>query len=140
MFDFFVLYSNNDFIINYSIAAACVESNALRRDSNGYDLANPIRYNAEYRKAESEVKDLDRGSDDGMGETEDDDATFKSSNDDESDSGDSTNDTEGIVHNDKYLIFTTGFKTYSPHQIGMFCAFVVVFQLVMGRVQLLIIY
>lgn len=27
-------------------------------------------------------------------------------------------DVDQVVHNDKYLIFTTGYKTYTPHQIG----------------------
>lgn len=31
---------------------------------------------------------------------------------------DSDSETEDIVENDKYLIFITGYKTYSPHQIG----------------------
>lgn len=31
---------------------------------------------------------------------------------------DSNEDSDQVVHNDKYLIFTTGFKTYTPHQIG----------------------
>lgn len=31
----------------------------------------------------------------------------------------SEDDCEDLVQNDKYLIFITGYKTYSPHQIGI---------------------
>lgn len=30
----------------------------------------------------------------------------------------SNEDVDQVVQNDKYLIFTTGYRTYTPHQIG----------------------
>lgn len=36
----------------------------------------------------------------------------------EDDMSESSTDTEQFDKNDKYLIFITGFKTYTPHQVG----------------------
>lgn len=51
-----------------------------------------------------------------MENTKDEKEEYDEEEDDASDT--STEDTDNIVKNDKYLIFTTGFKTYTPHQIG----------------------
>lgn len=78
--------------------------------SSNFDLANPIWYNAEYRKVESEKKDTAECSEEEASDMEEDD---KNSDAESTDDEDNPKD-----QNDKYLIFTTGFKTYSPHQIG----------------------
>lgn len=73
------------------------------------DLGNPIWYNSDYRKVESELCNMLM--DDSDEEIEDD--NCKEECDDEG------SEEEQLTQNDKYLIFTTGFKTYTPHQIGI---------------------
>lgn len=72
------------------------------------DLANPIWYNSDYRKVEAMNVIPTTDSDDEMDQ---DDAL-------EEEDSDSETETEQFVNNDKYLIFTTGYETYTPHQIG----------------------
>lgn len=92
-------------------------------DSSGY--ATPIQYNAEYRKFEIENSEVlscaDTVSEEGsdrepncFGSCREDDAVSEISAD-----GDSEDETTG----DKYLIFTTGYKTYTPHQIGTYTTY-----------------
>ncbi|XP_066142141.1 F-box/WD repeat-containing protein 5 [Euwallacea fornicatus] len=75
------------------------------------EFANPIWYNSEYRKVE-----IEHGEDLG----EDSDYEMDDNNKDEGfdDDDHSTSSDEVDVMNDKYLIFITGSKTYTPHQIG----------------------
>ncbi|XP_023012344.1 F-box and WD repeat domain containing 5 [Leptinotarsa decemlineata] len=73
-----------------------------------------IWYNADYRKVESELGILDDLSDDEMELPEN-----ITENSDEGCSGSSSEpDRDRFINTDKYLIFTTGYKTYTPHQIG----------------------
>lgn len=88
-----------------------VNEESVSQDENGSDLINRICYNAEYRKAEmlfDETNSLD--------EDESDNIDYVSDTD--SDDDDDIDEYEDIVEIDKYLIFITGYKTYSPHQIG----------------------
>lgn len=86
--------------------------NDLEKRNDNSDLGNPIWYSSDYRKAESEL--CSSNTDDSEDESEDEEFN-KESCDDEG----SEEDTEQLTQNDKYLIFTTGFKTYTPHQIGI---------------------
>ncbi|XP_044268682.1 F-box/WD repeat-containing protein 5 [Tribolium madens] len=79
-----------------------------KKVTSGSDLGNPIWYNSDYRKVESENMLIDDS------EEETDDDTGRDDCDDEG----SEEDSDQLTQNDKYLIFTTGFKTYTPHQIG----------------------
>lgn len=67
--------------------------------SSGDCVVSRICYNVNYRKAEREMKN----------ESE------KKMEQEYNIDGDS----ETVASGDKYLIFTTGYKTYSPHQIGI---------------------
>ncbi|XP_050306977.1 F-box/WD repeat-containing protein 5 [Anthonomus grandis grandis] len=76
------------------------------------DFANLIWYNSDYRKVEAERNE-------GAG----DDSDYEMDQDENKDEGfddddHSTSSDETDAMNDKYLIFTTGNKTYTPHQIG----------------------
>lgn len=104
-----------------------------------FEYATPIRYNADYRRVESESHDPMLESDDSnLDDSDDDDDddsnlnrnirarsseidcdTSESSVEIDSDE-EEEEEQESVVQNDKYLIFTTGFKTYTPHQIGRF--------------------
>lgn len=81
-----------------------------RRAGSSYDLADPIWYSSDYRKAECEKTDSLELSEEDWSDMEE--------QEEASDDAESNKDGEEAVQNDKYLIFTTGFKTYSPHQIG----------------------
>ncbi|CAK9833884.1 F-box/WD repeat-containing protein 5 [Anthophora retusa] len=79
---------------------------------DGFEYANPIQYNQEYRQVEMEKK-----------AQETDKESENSQWDEENESGESSNteegDTDELSNNcEKYLIFTTGSKTYIPHQVG----------------------
>ncbi|ENN77344.1 F-box/WD repeat-containing protein 5 isoform X2 [Dendroctonus ponderosae] len=80
---------------------------------NGDDFANPIWYNSEYRKVE--VEQSGAAGDDSDYEMDQDDNNKDEGFDDDDRS---TSSDEADAFNDKYLIFTTGNKTYTPHQIG----------------------
>ncbi|KDR15186.1 F-box/WD repeat-containing protein 5 [Zootermopsis nevadensis] len=88
-----------------------------RRLGDGTDYACPIQYNAEYRQVETQ----------GKGESPPDSVSENSdSEDNHSLVPDTSMETEECAsesddlseHAEKYLIFTTGSKTYTPHQIG----------------------
>lgn len=97
-----------------------------RKHSSSVDYATPIQYNADYRKVESEyyfsMSDSDDDDEDSGVNTGDHDKGVCDLEDDLSDSFEVENSEEAdqIATNDKYLIFTTGFKTYTPHQIGTY--------------------
>lgn len=74
-------------------------------------IGNGIWYNSEYRQVEVEQHDSPKSSD--SDDTEEDEL-YKDDCDEESE-----DDADQLLQNDKYLIFTTGFKTYTPHQIGI---------------------
>ncbi|XP_025829261.1 F-box/WD repeat-containing protein 5 isoform X2 [Agrilus planipennis] len=82
------------------------------------DYVTPIRYNSDYRKAEQEYKCLDGEPDDLSDEGKENEYDSNSESSLEIDNNCDFENEEDLVHNDKYLIFTTGFKTYTPHQIG----------------------
>ncbi|KAF4525229.1 hypothetical protein B566_EDAN014004 [Ephemera danica] len=75
------------------------------------DYASPIQYKEEYRLAECESKIDGEESDSSMG----DEAAGGSDSLDTEDDEDA--DHELLEHKDKFLIFTTGSKTFTPHQI-----------------------
>lgn len=77
------------------------------------DFANPIWYNSDYRKVE--VEQSEAAGDDSDYEMDQDDNN-KDEGFDDDDHSTSSDETDSM--NDKYLIFTTGNKTYTPHQIG----------------------
>lgn len=96
-------------MITEYINSFSVQSNSelsISRTGSNNDLANHICYNAEYRNAELQFDETHF--------TEDDEKESV----DLSDEDESDEDCEDVVENDKYLIFITGYKTYSPHQIG----------------------
>ncbi|XP_053996720.1 F-box/WD repeat-containing protein 5 isoform X1 [Hylaeus anthracinus] len=79
---------------------------------DGFEYANPIQYNQEYRQVEMEknVQENDRESENSQWDEE---------NESEESSNAEEGDTDELVNNcEKYLIFTTGSKTYTPHQVG----------------------
>ncbi|CAG9839162.1 unnamed protein product [Diabrotica balteata] len=83
-------------------------------DSMKKDFPHPIWYNEDYRKVESEswtAIDSDE-------EVEDVGNKPNEDTDDNSSESSCDTETERFVQTDKYLIFTTGYKTYTPHQIG----------------------
>lgn len=80
----------------------------FQQSARNCELADPIWYSAEYRKAERQVENT----------AEPDILDEEDNNTIEDDSDSGNEEFEDIVENDKYLIFITGFKTYSPHQIG----------------------
>lgn len=75
------------------------------------DLGNPIWYNSDYRKVESELCNM-------LMDDSEDEVEEEEINKDDCDDEGSEEDMDQQPQNDKYLIFTTGFKTYTPHQIG----------------------
>ncbi|GLH08287.1 Uncharacterized protein GBIM_13548 [Gryllus bimaculatus] len=98
-----------------------------RRLGDGMEYACPIQYNAEYRQVETRC----RGERDSHEDSEDE--TYASSetgsngledHDSEAsevsmDTGDSLSEPDDLSGQpEKYLIFTRGSKTYTPHQIG----------------------
>ncbi|KAJ8952508.1 hypothetical protein NQ318_003304 [Aromia moschata] len=80
------------------------------------DFPYPIWYNADYRKVESENAAEDSNSEEEMEEEERCHEDFEEGMSDSSVEPDI--DLDRSVKTDKYLIFTTGYKTYTPHQIG----------------------
>lgn len=92
---------------------------------NNFDYARPIRYNADYRKVELEYRDSYCSDDDSNFDNSEMNKCKSSLDYDTSESSvemeseDENEEVDQIVQNDKYLIFTTGFKTYTPHQIGI---------------------
>lgn len=86
------------------------------KNVDSFEYATSILYNTDYRKVELERYDLAQGcGNDGYSGDEND------SNKDDDTASDVSFDTSeecDDIQEDKYLIFTTGFKTYTPHQIG----------------------
>ncbi|XP_076683454.1 F-box and WD repeat domain containing 5 [Andrena cerasifolii] len=77
-----------------------------------FEYANPIQYNQEYRQVEMEKKV--QGS-----EKDDENESTQWDEDNEPDDLPLEDDTDELTNScDKYLIFTTGSKTYTPHQVG----------------------
>ncbi|XP_029047820.1 F-box/WD repeat-containing protein 5 isoform X1 [Osmia bicornis bicornis] len=83
-----------------------------KRLGDGFEYANPIQYNQEYRQVEMEKKVQENDREDNSSEWDDNES-------EESPNIDDTVDTDELANNgEKYLIFTTGSKTYTPHQVG----------------------
>ncbi|KAL6449153.1 hypothetical protein ACFW04_000678 [Cataglyphis niger] len=83
-----------------------------RKLGDGFEYASPIQYNQEYRQVEMQKKahESDSESENLLWE-------------EESESGESSIteecDTDELANNpEKFLIFTTGSKTYTPHKVG----------------------
>ncbi|XP_029171267.1 F-box/WD repeat-containing protein 5-like [Nylanderia fulva] len=83
-----------------------------RKLGDGFEYASPIQYNQEYRQVEMQRKahESDSESENPLWE-------------EESESGESSIteecDTDELANNpEKFLIFTTGSKTYTPHKVG----------------------
>ncbi|XP_076621172.1 F-box and WD repeat domain containing 5 isoform X2 [Colletes latitarsis] len=76
-----------------------------------FEYANSIQYNQEYRLVEMEknVQENDKESESSQWDEE-----YES----EESSNAEEDDTDELVNCEKYLIFTTGSKTYTPHQVG----------------------
>ncbi|KAJ8673451.1 hypothetical protein QAD02_004713 [Eretmocerus hayati] len=81
---------------------------------DGFEYANPIQYNQEYRRVEMEKGAVDSDSDN--------DSSPQLEEDSEEDgflSADEYDDSDDLADcPEKFLIFTTGSKTYTPHQVG----------------------
>ncbi|KAJ9588210.1 hypothetical protein L9F63_018431, partial [Diploptera punctata] len=88
-----------------------------RRLGDGMDYACPIQYNAEYRQVEIQAKkEHASGS---ISDDSDYDENPCLPPDASVDTEECESETDDLsVHTEKYLIFTTGSKTYTPHQIG----------------------
>ncbi|KAL0118943.1 hypothetical protein PUN28_009521 [Cardiocondyla obscurior] len=83
-----------------------------RKLGDGFEYANPIQYNQEYRQVEMQKKAYESDSESENPQWEE-----------ESESGESSiteeYDTDELANNpEKLLIFTTGSKTYTPHKVG----------------------
>ncbi|KAJ4428297.1 hypothetical protein ANN_24315 [Periplaneta americana] len=104
-----------------------------RRLGDGMDYACPIQYNAEYRQVETQGKreNAAGGTSDDSDSEEirsivPDDVELDEVDEASSGISDASMETEECAsesddlseHAEKYLIFTTGSKTYTPHQIG----------------------
>lgn len=100
-----------------------------RRQTDYFEYATPIRYSAEYREVESRhFEDYLYDSDSADSDIEVDYSHSIPTEEEEdreeekyiniTDDIETNSDADQVVLNDKYLIFTTGFKTYTPHQIG----------------------
>ncbi|KAJ3655731.1 hypothetical protein Zmor_014850 [Zophobas morio] len=90
-------------------ASVSVDNSKVK--SSNVDLGNPIWYNSDYRQVESEFCDE-------LLEDSDDDFEEDDFGKDEVEDESSEEEGEQLTRSDKYLIFTTGYKTYTPHQIG----------------------
>ncbi|XP_012233937.1 F-box/WD repeat-containing protein 5 isoform X2 [Linepithema humile] len=83
-----------------------------RKLGDGFEYASPIQYNQEYRQVEMQKKTHESDSESENPQWEE-----------ESESGESSIieecDTDELANNpEKFLIFTTGSKTYTPHKVG----------------------
>ncbi|XP_043259076.1 F-box/WD repeat-containing protein 5 isoform X2 [Colletes gigas] len=76
-----------------------------------FEYANSIQYNQEYRLVEMEKDVQDNDKDSESSQWDEEYESEESSNAEE-------DDTDELVNCEKYLIFTTGSKTYTPHQVG----------------------
>ncbi|XP_046413116.1 F-box/WD repeat-containing protein 5 isoform X1 [Neodiprion fabricii] len=83
-----------------------------RRLGDGFEYASPIQYNENYRQVEIEKDTTDHSCENDDLTWEEESETTESSDGEDCDSDDLADSPE------KYLIFTTGSKTYTPHQIG----------------------
>lgn len=91
-----------------------------RKLGDGFDYASPIQYNQEYRQAEMEKKaqESDKESESAELEEENESEESSAAEECESDESSTTEDCEWKGMPEKYIIFTTGSKTYTPHQVG----------------------
>lgn len=85
---------------------------------DGFEYATPIQYNKEYRQVEKE-KTIDESDSDSNSENE----SGGQQQNEESDSTESSaiedcDPDELSKNSEKFLIFTTGSRTYTPHQVG----------------------
>nr|XP_012144149.1 PREDICTED: F-box/WD repeat-containing protein 5 isoform X2 [Megachile rotundata] len=84
-----------------------------KRLGDGFEYANPIQYTEEYRQVEMEKIAQENDEEDKNSQQD------VKSESKESSNAENTNDTDELANNcEKYLIFTTGSKTYTPHQVG----------------------
>ncbi|XP_015118789.1 F-box/WD repeat-containing protein 5 [Diachasma alloeum] len=83
-----------------------------KRLGDGFEYASPIRYNQEYRQVEMEKETMDSDSEFENQWEDDEEASTSSETAEDGDSDDLADNPE------KFLIFTTGSKTYTPHQVG----------------------
>ncbi|KAH0955613.1 hypothetical protein HN011_000454 [Eciton burchellii] len=83
-----------------------------RKLGDGFEYASPIQYNQEYRQVEMEKKAHESDSDSENPQWEEDSESGESSITEECDADELANNPE------KFLIFTTGSKTYTPHKVG----------------------
>ncbi|XP_058789994.1 F-box/WD repeat-containing protein 5 [Phymastichus coffea] len=86
-----------------------------RKLGDGFEYANPIRYNEEYRQVEAqrEVQNSDNSDNESSPQYEDD------SDEDDTLSAEEFDDSDDLADcPEKFLIFTQGSKTYTPHQVG----------------------
>ncbi|XP_033226621.1 F-box/WD repeat-containing protein 5 [Belonocnema kinseyi] len=85
-----------------------------RKLGDGFEYAKPIRYNKEYRQVEMEKEVAESDS-----ENENENSQWEEeSGSDESSATEDCDFDELNVNPEKFLIFATGSKTYTPHQVG----------------------
>ncbi|XP_043275210.1 F-box/WD repeat-containing protein 5 isoform X2 [Venturia canescens] len=83
-----------------------------RKLGDGFEYASPITYNQEYRQAEMEKETAESDTETENNQWEEESESSESSAAEDCDSDDLADNPE------KLLIFTTGSKTYTPHQVG----------------------
>ncbi|XP_063242847.1 F-box/WD repeat-containing protein 5 isoform X2 [Bacillus rossius redtenbacheri] len=90
-----------------------------RRLSDGQEYACPIYYNAQYRQVEMAGRESDASEEEPSNSESEMDAEQSDTSGDARDCEGDTEEGEEVPESrEKYLIFTTGCKTYTPHQIG----------------------
>lgn len=83
-----------------------------RKLGDGFEYASPIQYNQEYRQVEMQRTAYESDSESENPQWEEESESGESSITEECDTDELANNPE------KFLIFTTGSKTYTPHKVG----------------------
>ncbi|XP_014210328.1 F-box/WD repeat-containing protein 5 [Copidosoma floridanum] len=85
-----------------------------RKLGDGFEYASPIKYNNEYRQVEMEKEVVDSDNSDNESSP-----PWEDSEEEDSLSAEEFDDSDDLADcPEKFLIFTTGSKTYTPHQVG----------------------
>lgn len=105
-----------------SDVAQAALKHALRENDGNHsgeaatDYASPIRYNIDYRKVEGEQENENHSDNNDLENTEQMEENAYSLPQPSSSPSSASKDEDNV---DKMLIFTTGSKTYAPHEIGL---------------------
>ncbi|KAK2587588.1 hypothetical protein KPH14_003716 [Odynerus spinipes] len=85
---------------------------------DGFEYASPIQYNKEYRQVEKEKTTRENDSESNSENESESQQQNEESESAESSATEECDPDELSKNTDKFLIFTTGSKTYTPHQVG----------------------